>query len=234
MLLLLKLILVYLALAGVLWGICRFIQGVFYLEVPASLWWRALVGAGVIWFVALVWPLVFNLADLGKWPLNFDDMFLFHDAAQTGTTYKELVVFDENNRPTTYRRAIKANGQIEYRDSQGRGLPITPPALTAVPETGEGRRFTIVKDADGYIDRSKGSALYQDGDGNQVLEASFYTGAETTMNYAQFILTLFADVVFFTTWFLVLWLIMLFQWPHALLVALPSVFIWALVMNVVI
>jgi hypothetical protein len=235
MLFFLLILLVYLALAAVLFGVSRFIQGIFYLEVPPTLWWRALIAAGVIWVVALVWPVLFNQAEAGRWPISFDDMLFLKDTAQQKRELlKELVVVDESNRQTRYRRATNQSGLIEFRNNDNRPLPLSPPVLIAVPEEGEGRRLTIVKDKDGYIDRSSGSAVYEDPDGERIAEASFYTGTTVGGGYGQFFLTLFGDLVIFVAWFLVLWLILLFQWQHALLIALPAFFIWGLAMNLVV
>jgi|GEM_PF-1405612 len=234
MLTVLLVVLVYLALAALLFGVSRFIQGVFYTEVPTTLWWRALIAAGIIWLVALVIPLGLGQAGAPRWPITFDEMLMLNEADAKVSFFKELIVLDDSNRETRYRRVKAPNGLIEFRDEQQRPFPVTPPEILAVPDEGETVRLKVVKDPDGYIDRRTGGAVYQDSEGNRIPEASFYTGSTESTGYGSMLLALFGDVLIFLVWFLVLWLVMLFQWQHALLIALPAFFIWGLAMNLVV
>ncbi len=225
---------VYPALAAVLFGISRFIQASFYETVAKGLWWRALVAAAIVWLVGLIWPSLINLAGGARWPINFDDVVFLRAADTPSVTFRELRVPDEETgREISYRRAV-VGGTVQFRDEQNRPIPQTPPVVIAVPEEGEATRWEVVRDKDGYIDRSQGTAFYQNAEGRRIPESAFFTGIEATSGYGQFFLTLFGDLVLFAAWFLTLWLVLQFQWPHALLIALPSFFIWALAMNFVV
>lgn len=227
-------VLVYPVLAAVLFVISRFIQTSFYETVAKGLWWRALVGAGIIWVVGLVWPSLINLSGGIRWPIDFDDIFFLHAPDTPSVTFRELRVPDEaTGREITYRRAL-VGGTVQFRDEQNRPMPQTPPVVIAVPEEGDAIRWEVVRDEDGYIDRSQGTAFYQNPEGRRIPESAFFTGIEATSGYGQFFLTLFGDLVLFAAWFLTLWLVMQFQWTHALLIAVPSFFIWALAMNLVV
>ncbi|MCS6975850.1 MAG: hypothetical protein NZM31_02415 [Gemmatales bacterium] len=231
----LLIIFVYPALAAVLFAGSRFLQGVFYETLAKGLWWRALIGAGIIWTVGLVLPSLFNLSGGARWPVNFDDMLFLRTPETAAITFQELRVIDEETgREIRYRRTVIGGSTVQFRDDQNRPMPQTPPVVIAVPDEGEAVRWEVVRDKDGYIDRSQGTAYYQNSEGQRIPETAFYTGLEAQSGYGQFFLTLFGDVVLFAAWFLTLWLVMQFQWPHALLIALPCFFTWGLAMNLVV
>lgn len=226
---------VYPALAAVLFAGSRFLQATFYETLAKGLWWRALVAAGIIWGVCLVWPSLFNRSEGLRWPVNFDDMLFLRTPEAKGIRFKQLIVVEEETgRQRSYQRVVTTTGKVEYRDAENRPMPQTPFVVIAVPEEGEAVRWEVVRDKDGYIDRSQGIAYYQNSEGKRVPETALFTGMPEEVGYGQFFLTLFGDLVLFATWFLVLWLVMQFQWPHALLITLPLFFIWGLAMNLVV
>ena len=224
---------VFPVLAAVLFVLSRFLQRAIYEQVPESLWWRALAGAGILWAVGLVFPSLFNAASSLRWPVNLDDMFFLRAAPAQQTVFTELLVPDDSGRQVRYRRTTSPAGRVEFRDEQNRPMPGTPLEVIAVTQDGHQRRFQVVTDAQGYIDRRRGTAYYRDEQGREVPESALYTGEEQEGGYGQFFVTVVGDLLLFAAWFAVLWLVMLFQWPHALLLAVPAYFAWGLTMNLV-
>jgi hypothetical protein len=222
--LLLKLILIYFILAVVLWGLGRFFHGLIYTEVPPNLHWRALAAAGVIWFVALAWPLLArHLAgtDGTQWPITFDDMVLFQNVRRSAVEFKEFRIRDERGKETRYARMKTPRGGIEYREpsAEGRRLPAGVTKLTGIPDK-DGPPVEFQKDDRGH---------YVDKEGRVMTDEEF--GSLVSSSKGQIFLNLFGTLLAWAAWFVALWLLLLFQWPHALGFSIPAVLLWGFALN---
>ena len=230
----LKILLLYVCLAALLWGLGNSIQRMIYTEVSTGLPWRGAAGAAVIITVGVLWPLGFNsIASEWRWPITFDDQFLFQNVTRTAVEFEAFLVPDEAGREIRYHRRPTVRG-YEYRDDSGRVMPTSPLVMIGIPKSGDPIRFEVVKDAEGYIDRSRGGTYYVAPDGTEYAESDLLTGGLATISYGQVFIILTGDLLIWAAWFLVIWLLLRFQWPHALGLSIPAWLFWGLVLNVTI
>ncbi len=213
-----KLLLLFLVLSAVLYLLARFLHGMLYTEIPADLHWRAPAAAAVVCLAGPVLAAVFNSAENTAWPIAFTDLFMF----STGRTEVEFKAF-ELPGGRRFDRQLTSGGRVQYRDAQG-PLPTTPEALVGITSDGQKVKLTIKKDSEGHIDRSQG-VRYVDPDGREMTEEQF--GAIVSSHSGPVFFTLFVILLSAGVWFACWWLLLKFQWPQALGLALASFLLWA-------
>jgi hypothetical protein len=236
----LTVLLIYAALAVALWVLTRFFQGYVYTEIPADLHWRAPAAAGVVWFVALVWPLAFNALskpqDGGvKWPITFNDLFVF-SIQRTELEFDEFVVPSAatlTGRETTYYREKTPRGAVEYRthDSDRRLLPRPVPELIGRTKDGRAIPFKIVHETRRPVFGPEVTQTRYVNEEQGLVMTDEEFGRITTSRAGQLFLNVLALLLTGAAWFLALWLVLLFQWPHALGLSVPALLLFALVLN---
>jgi hypothetical protein len=227
-----KLIVIYIVLAIALYVLARFVHNLLYTDIPASLNWRAPAAAGVIWLVALGLPLLLNQAITSKWPISFNDIFLAASARDT-MEFKEFIVPGEGGRQITYARKKNTRGLIEYQDPEGRPLPASTQTLTGVTSDGEKITFQREVEKKTRVGIESTTVRYVNEEQNLVMLGG-ELGTISARSFGQFILSIFGALITLATWFLALWLLLLFQWPHALGLSIPIMLGWAFVMNFVV
>lgn len=231
-----KLLLVYFGLAALAWIFAQFVHNYFYTGAPRTVNWRAPTAAGVIWLLGLAAPVALKGESSG-WPVSFNDLFLF-TAGKTEAEFAEFTIpSGEGRRGTVYKRTRVARGVAgegwEYRDDTGKPMPLAPSVLLA-REGDKAVRFEIVKDDKGFIDRGADPnnprpARWKDEDGRVMTETNF--GRIVPSGGGATVFHLFAIVVNWAVWFLCIWLLLMFQWPHALGFSIPIWLVWTFVLN---
>lgn len=228
MLLLAKVLLVYLILAGALYLFARLAHNYLYTDIPDSLTWRAPTAGAAIWFIGLALPLGVNYAFGASWPVSFNELFIT-SAGRTTQEFPSFIVAREGGREVTYTKKKNLRGLTEYQDAEGRPLPGSEPVLIGVDGEGQRHRFEIVRDDEGRIDRSRGAVRYRSAEGLEMPGETL--GTITTSGYGRFILNLFVFLLVLGVWFAALWLLLLLQWPHALGFAVPLALGWTFMLN---
>jgi hypothetical protein len=223
---------VLVVLVVVLWAIVQFLFGVLYTETPPSLLWRTPAAAAVIWFAALVWPLIFSALTGAHWPVTFEGFS--PSAADTSETFPKFIVEKEPGRTTEYRRVSPTGAGLgNYQDAAGGRIPDSTPVVIGVDKGGRHYRFEIVKDRDGYIDRSGGTTKYTSPQGDIIPAGEMGQVPGTGGGGGSTFLAVFAVIWLWAAWFVPLWLLVRFQLGHAVLIALLAVPVWYFVLGFV-
>jgi hypothetical protein len=108
------------------------------------------------------------------------------------------------------------SGRPEYRDKNRRLLPDRPDKIIVV-EGGQQHVFLPERDAKGHFKVAPGESLryYEEGaKGRYMVEGQW--GRVASYRFGRLVLDLFLNLLHFVVWWLVLWLLLRFQWSHAL------------------
>jgi hypothetical protein len=202
------------ALSGLLYVWTAWFQGYIYSEPTGQLYWRApAAGAALMVYLAL-WVLLDYRS-----PGSFQ-VFTQYGSSAASKPYDEMKVVAEGEDPVLYKRKPVEGGRYVYRDEQNRVMPSRPDKII-VMEGDKEVVFEPERDAKGKFKRETGgSLLYRDSRGRTMSEASL--GEVATSQGVGFFLDLIVNVLYAGVWFVCLWLLLRFQWPHALLQALVA------------
>jgi hypothetical protein len=203
--------------AGTLW-----FQGYIYSEPAADLYWRAPAAGTVMALVVLLWCYL-DYGSPGRYPALFD------------FSYKEEKEFPElwavkDGKTTRYEARKSATGGTEYRDANKMQLPSHRDAII-VKEDGQEVRFEPQRNEKGQYKTTPGQSfryLEKDGRGREMSEDAM--GRVSEIQWGLLIGNIFLNLIHFLAWFVCLWLLLRFQWSHALGLA----FIFWLMMTLVI
>ncbi len=215
------LLLTFLVTTGLLWGGTRLIQGALYEQPESDLYWRAPAAAGAITAFLGLWALCnYAAAEPGQkvavGEAPFDTLFNF-------TTEKE-------SPPIREFVAVRGKAQEKYvaRDV-GRPLPeyrgpenklwtarrgIDVDALLVKEGDREVTFKAVVVKAGPNQEQQHVERFVQEG-GKSYLDGESFGRISTPRGGGSFV-RLLLNVLHFAAWFAVLWLLLRFQWPHAL------------------
>lgn len=227
--LILMLLVVFFSLAILLWAGTLFTQGYIYSEPEADLYWRAPAAAGVLAaFLAFWCYLDYSAADVESLQPAYNNLFQFNPT-ESKTVDKFWSVRGEEE--FLYSRATGGTGRIEYVNSQGipwRREDVNGVIEAVVIEEGGAKvRFEARLTKGKQFEDSGQYPPYYEKGGRRVMEP---IGQVSIFRYGQFFLNLFLNFAHLGVWFVCLWLILRFQWTHALL---GAVVIWVVMMLVV-
>jgi hypothetical protein len=220
--LILYILLVATAVIGLLWLGTLFFQGYFYTEPVEGAAWRAPVAGAILtlFFAAWAWLDVRNRGDDPQ-DVPFNTLFRFSsEVARTPEPVKKLwVVRKGTKEPVEYERYKDANSQTGlvrtlYREVNTRN-PWRREGVEAILIQEDGKkdkvRFEPQKsDASGY-------RRFADGDGWEMTE--YETGPDgrpTQFRFGLLVVNLLLNFVHLVLWFVLLWLLLDYRWPHAL------------------
>jgi hypothetical protein len=200
--LLLTLLVAWVVLTLLLAAWTLWFQGYIYNEPAGEMYWRAPAAGGALTLLFLIW--VF---------LDYRALGRFHALHEINTDdereYKELWVPTSDGKKELYKQvAIQPRGHEYHKEgrvgSRSR-LPDHPPEII-VREDDQYMTFRPdPKDKDRYVD-----------DRGRVMEAQ-YPGKATTHRTGLLLANLFLNLVLHpAVWFVSFWLLLRFQWPHAL------------------
>jgi hypothetical protein len=203
--------------AGTLW-----FQGYIYSEPAEGMYWRAPAAGTVLTLLVVLWCRL-DYGSPGQYPALFD----FSPTEEK--EFPELWAV-KDGKTTLYKLKKDAAGHSEYQDANGKPLPSHRDAIL-VKEDGQEVRFEAERNEKGQYKITPGQSLRyleKDGRGRVMTEDSMGRVGEFRwgLTVANFMLSL----LHFLAWFGCLWLLLRFQWAHALGLA---VIFW-LVMTLVI
>jgi hypothetical protein len=194
------------SLAVLLWAGTLWFQGYIYSEPVAQVWWRAPVAALALTLFMALWCSL-DYRNPGAYPgqLQFS----------TGEDKQlpELWAVRGSNE-TLYKRRKTARGMDEYVDKEARPWQSHPDAIVIEETPGEKVRFEAERDKDGKFKLERGTLRYVDPKGRVMTEARLgqLSVPKRGLVFANILLNLGHLLV----WFAVLWLVLRFQWSHAL------------------
>ena len=145
-------------------------------------------------------------------PERYVDLFHFNPR-ETHKPYPELRAV-KGSMSVQYIETKDARGLTDYRDSNGKPVP-THADKIIVKENGEEITFEPERDANGnYKIRTGRSLLYHDARGREMSEDSL--GQLSTFRWGVFLACGFLNSFHLAMWFVCFWLLLRFQWSHAL------------------
>jgi hypothetical protein len=190
---------------GTLW-----LQGYVYTEATTGLLWRGpAAGAALGLFVAL-WCLLNYLA-----PGEYDTLWTF--SSRQKTEFEQLQVV-KGKETKTYHKRKDPQGHVAYVDSLGQPPPENAEEII-VSEDGKEvhfkpERWTKGPDKD-KLRRDQGQSLkYVDERGRVMSQDAL--GRIDVFRWGRWMLNLWLNFFHLLLWFVCLWLLLRFQWAHAL------------------
>ena len=198
---------VLVTLAVVLWAGTTWMQGYFYENATADLIWRApAAAAGVTLFLGLWCYLDYRT------PGQYPGQFYF-----TTSEEKRYDKFwsAKDGKETLFKKRTNTRGQIEYYDETNPKAPWSTSEAIVVEEDGERVRFEPERDANGNYKRESGQPLhYLDSRGRAMTEEQ--PGVVTVSRKGALFGNLLLNAAHLVVWFVCVWLLLRFQWSHAL------------------
>lgn len=214
--LLLILLITGLGLAVLLYAGALFLQGYIYTEPSRELYWQAPAAAGVLTLFLMLWCVLdANSPGAAPGDIPYDTLLRFNaDANLMQEPAKEIWAVNKDGDKKLYTR--ERLGQNSYRYVDAAVAPKRPWRGDGVDSVelmidGEPRVFKRAKSTGSsyaeYVD-DKGWSMRDYGDGPD--------GTPSAFRWGRFMMNIFLNFGFFLAWWLCLWLLMRFQWGHAL------------------
>jgi hypothetical protein len=207
-------ILVWLAFAVVFGGVLvlgtLWLQGYLYTEPATGLLWRGPAAGAALGLFFAFWCLLGFLN-----PGEFEPLWSF--SPRVRKEFPEIEVVRGNDRGR-YKLSKDAQGKVVYWD-QYRKPPPEHSDEIVVQEDGQEVHFKAERWPSGpnkdKLKIEQGQSLhYVDEHGRVMLESDL--GRVYTVRTGRLVLNLFLNVFHFALWFVCLWLLLRFQWAHAL------------------
>jgi hypothetical protein len=198
-----------------LWIGTLFLQGYIYTEPTPGLFWQAPVAGLVVGgFLAFWCMVVANSADANPEDIPYDTLFRFSPRVEmVKEPVKELWAVKKNDEKVRYTRHRIDQRRYEYKDTTLLQRPWNATGVKAIEleHGGEKYRFDLTISESGAYPRfvnNKGWSMpaFESGP----------TGIPTTFRTSRFLANLFFNFLHLGLWFACLWLVLQFQWSHAL------------------
>jgi hypothetical protein len=200
-------LLIWAGLVVLLWAGSVWFQGYIYSEPAPQLVWAAPVAGSALALFFALWCII-DYKSPGRYVSLFD-----FSARDPHEPFSELWAVKGTNT-TRYTPIKDARGHAEYLDRNGKPVP-THPDRILVKEDGEEITFEPERDANGNFKIRPGNPLlYYDSQGRQMRENNL--GQLSTFRSGIFLACLFLNFFHLALWFVCLWLLLRFQWSHAL------------------
>jgi hypothetical protein len=197
-----------------LWIAALFVQSYIYTEASPGLAWQA-PATGVIlgaFFAAWCWFVVAS-PDARPTDIPYDTLFRFSPRVDmTKEPVRELWAIKKNDEKVRYVRFRHGQNRFEYKDGADRAWNGTGVKAIELEHDGEKYRFEPVTVATGAYPEFASDK----GDWTMKVFDSGPTGAPTTFRTSRFLANLALNLLHFVLWFACLWLVLRFQWAHAL------------------
>jgi hypothetical protein len=212
LMLLLLVLVTGLAVAGLLYVWTAWFQGYIYSEPAEQLYWRAPAAGGALGLFLLVWVLLDY-----RWPGSVQVLTQF-SSSDTTKPYPKLKVYDNDlGKDVVYLSKPVGGDKVEY--------------WTAPPNSqklkGEPEKITLLTDKDeevGVFEKQKAETgsytQYRDKSGRTM--SAFSLGQVTTFQTWRVVATVLVNLLYGGVWFVGLWLLLRFQWTHALIQAVVA------------
>jgi hypothetical protein len=210
--LILILLVVFVVLSLLLAAWTLFFQGYIYSEPAEAIYWRAPAAGAALTIFLCIW-IVLDYRSVEK-PTDEGRYRPLHDLSVRETErYTKLTILDPIDRkPLSF---TWQGGQ--YVSKTGRHVPERPLEIIATDKEGKEHVFkpktdnkgNFVKEADGRL------RYYEEGNPKRYMEEGSL-GQITIYHFDWLMMGLLLNFGFLAVWFLCLWLLLCFQWPHAL------------------
>ena len=215
--LILTYLLFFVALAVLLWVGTMWFQGYIYSEPSEQLFWRAPAAAAAITLFFAFWGVLAYRS-----PGDYPAMFMLPSWRDSRELPIKAVVYAEGKEV----EVKPVPGQKTYVDARGQRLQTRPMAVI-VEEDGERVRFDAEKDEKGYFKAGQSELLrYLDSRGRVMTEDGL--GSLAVSRWGLFLGNVLLNLLHFGVWFVCCWLLLRYQWGHALGVA----FVFWLIMTI--
>ncbi|HEY7152597.1 MAG TPA: hypothetical protein VH575_01450, partial [Gemmataceae bacterium] len=191
-----------------------FFQGYIYSEPAGAIHWRAPAAGAALTLFMGIW-VAFDygsIHDRDETEGRYQPLHNF--SAKETQTYKHLWVTTQNRKDEHF--VLQGN---QYLGPGGRRLPERPLQVVASDKTdGDKHVFKPQLDAQGNFKVAKNESLryYEDGDTKKRYMEEGFLGKISIFHFGWLLMGLFLNFGFLLVWFLSLWLLLRFQWSHAL------------------
>jgi hypothetical protein len=218
--LLLVLALLFLGVAVVLWAGTLFLQGYLYSEPVEQIYWRAPLAALVMTLLIGFWCSL-DYKNPGRYGPVFDV-----------STARDEIKYDKfwsvsQGREVLYTRRKDAQGHVIYVDGSGKRWKRADSeglveAIIVEDKEGQKNRFEAKLTRDGKFKFEPGQSVvrYIEAGGKRRIMTDEYPGELSETRVGLIVANLSMNLLHLIAWFLCLWLLLRFQWGHALGLAL--------------
>jgi hypothetical protein len=218
---LLILVLVGGTLLVLLWAGTLFMQGYFYTDATAQIYWQAPASAAVLTLFLFLWCFLnASSADARPEALPYNTIFALNvEEPMTPKPVEKLWAVTKSGKVIPYKRVTKLSNyggkstDAYVVDREGPGQPYRGSGVVAleIEENKEKIRFNLAPTERGDYRR------FVDNRGWVILELDDEpTGQPTKFHWGLLIVNLFLNFLHLGLWFVCLWLLLRFQWSHAL------------------
>jgi hypothetical protein len=208
-------VLAFLGVSVLLWAGTLFFQGYIYSEPVTGLFWRAPLAALILCSFTAFW---FRLAY--RSPGKYNTLFEF-SARDDPPPFKQFWSVRKGKEILFLAKTI-GQGRIEYRDQRGRPWSRSDAegimeAIIVEDKDGQKMRFDAELTKDGKFKMAPGEpARYVEAGGRHRVMTDDYIGRLSEIRPGMIAANLFLNFFLFVLWFACLWLILRYQWGHAL------------------
>jgi hypothetical protein len=209
--LVLTLLVVFVVLSLLLAAWTLFFQGYIYSEPVEAIYWRAPAAAGALTFFLLIW-IVLDYRSIDD-PSQEGRYRPLHDSSSSETErFDKITILDQDRKKVSYTR--QGN---KYVTKGNRSLPDKPLEIIATDKNGEEHVFKPKTDAKGTFQPEDGQLrYYEEGNPKRYMTEGAGIGQISIFHFGWLLMTLILNFGFLIVWFVSLWLLLRFQWSHAL------------------
>jgi hypothetical protein len=184
-------------------------SGYLYSEPTGEIYWRAPAAGAAVLLALVVWVWT-DYRSQGRY-----QVFWYATEATGFDPYKEIRTVNADGIEEVYTFSKTANGKAQYKTQAGRPLTARPQQLI-VQEGDEKVVYEPERDAKGNFKPSgDGAVHYRDNRGRELVEGAFHQ-ARAIPGQSRMFGVFVLHLLLLIAWFLALWLLLRFQWPHAL------------------
>jgi hypothetical protein len=206
--LLLIFVITFAAFTVLLWAGTVFFQGYIYTEPSQEVYWQAPAAAGALALFLTLWCLlIVNTEPDNNTDIHYNTIFNFSPRADKYKEPVEKIVVKRKGEP----KPIKIEREKTPQGYRYKGFP--PAGVISFETITKDEKMTFVPGA-----KSEGNGydeFVSDGWFMKVYESG-PTGIPEAFFMGRFFLSLFLNFFHLALWFVCLWLILRFQWAHAL------------------
>jgi hypothetical protein len=202
-------------LAGLLWAGTLYLQNYWYTTATSGAYWQAPAAAAIMTVFWLIWCMM-NVQAPGASATNvpFDILFRFNPKGEYSKVPVEKLWSVKKGKETIlYVRQRVSQNRYEYHDTSDKKRPWVPDNVEEI----------LIEDKDNpgqkmHFKRiSAGTGSYRTYASDQGWEMNETTlGSPSIFHYGRFMTNILLNLVHLVLWFLCLWLLLRFQWSHAL------------------